>query len=1284
MQLHSSNTTEQKLKSLSKRLKYFSHDYNSALSHTDKNVKSANLQLNLSLVLSKIILELHFIDRSKSVFENIIEEYNNTNNVFLTFDDFERINWIRVIAGEAILPRQISRFVLEVSRYEKEAKPIEIPIGKNDLIRCLQIYYERCFQDSQPTISKKDLEQILSKFALKELTIDFLFEIDVIRFGSEADIYYWNGGEYVSSLNNEIASTLWLLISGGSATDVQFRKYFKLIQGAEVWFDNLSTFLNYENTEMLSELAVDFLANENDLIKSEAEFSKIWLDTELYNDININSEIPIVEFNYNNAFDFIESVCYHKWRFHDTFDYQKTRRFCNMLLRIIVLDEQKSSSPYQSVLNILKDTSKPFLLWTLYSDIKLKYPFVIPYLLTDSELLPIAFKLIDKIEIDNLLLSEQSNNDRKFEESFEVKNQFWFEMFELTLEQIISVHSKDKEKGELIAKILIDVSEKVFSINSNNRNSFINHNAFRKRYDIALIKLANKKITIENIYPKLPISPRLIHSLLPDIANYLKEKTTNKKPNHTEHLNLNHGFVDLSIEMLRLANLRVSEFEISADGKIKLDTSSKEIITLLQNAITEFYSATEIDVQLYDSIGTEKRKVKRGVNSFGFEIIDWGYLYLHFEKENTLKRLYDNFITSLTFKTDADKYHEHNKEQNEKIRLYLKSLMLAFISINQKKDIYEIEGLPVTPTLEKLENWIGDLSLKYSIDEIAQKRIDVFNEMFHVFGYDIYYQQLTNLLYKSINYFKNQHQNKFVQSFFAESKDIGRMLTAINMLDSKELGDIISNRINTIDIQDFIALSFTTTELQYALVEAINSDNHWELAKPLIEKIQNHFNKVNHNQENINNLLFEISLLLSFKEKDLTKLTNIPIPKSANFYMTENKKAENVHKFYIGLYNVYQDKKYNEAIPIFKSLLSHESKNIRYAFHLYRAETLKNRTNLILLNRINQDWKNFVDSLSDEEKKELSEYSEAAASNSLHYLIATKDNALFDQTINNLSKRYLYDEEIIPTVYNFYVERELHEFAYEYLRNAEEYFTDNGKAIPAEIKTLIDNSQTTNLLRKLRKSLEKILTLNPKNISSISPENINDKRELNEFILHEFILASRVLLDKIHSIKQISHEDRFNDLFIATLRLRFPFWGWTIIDQPRIGSSATGVSAGEVDILIQATGQSIALIEALILKSGDYKNTSEHILKCFQYVSYLSRYYIIVYFRGPAENFDATWTVYTNDVLKIPFPKELAISTTHNFISLLDKFDDVRHLKIAKTIHSSNVEIFHLMINLGV
>ena len=85
--------------------------------------------------------------------------------------------------------------------------------------------------------------------------------------------------------------------------------------------------------------------------------------------------------------------------------------------------------------------------------------------------------------------------------------------------------------------------------------------------------------------------------------------------------------------------------------------------------------------------------------------------------------------------------------------------------------------------------------------------------------------------------------------------------------------------------------------------------------------------------------------------------------------------------------------------------------------------------NIELLNQANQNWENFVSSLSDEEKKGLSELNESIAINRLYYLAAINDAKRFDQIINMLSKSFLYDVEIIPTIYKYYVERDLQELA---------------------------------------------------------------------------------------------------------------------------------------------------------------------------------------------------------------------------------------------------------------
>lgn len=940
MQFSGSHNIDEQLKSLSERLRYLASGKNSYNNYNDPNIKSENLQFNLAFVISHIILNLNFVSRDKDAFLKIIEEYNQANKTKLSFDDFEKINWIRIIAGEVVIPELVRHFFRQVGHYESEGKPIEIPEDKNDLIRCLQIYYNNSYNNSKLSISLKKLNEIIRTKGSNRISISFLEQRDIIGYDSSKEYFYWKDNEYVRHLRNEIASTLWLLVGGEEATEVEFEKYFKLIKGSKLWVDNLRVYLSKKNIDKISELAISFLNSEDDLLKSGSEFNKIWLDANAYQHIDIKTEIPSVDFNYETPFDFIESVNYHKWRFHDAFDYQRTRSFCLLLLRLLIKNDANYLNPYQDILKIFRDTSRPYLIWTLYQDIPKQFAEVIPYLLTDSELNPIAFKQIDKIEIDNVLLSEQSNVDRRLEAGFELKNELWLQMFDLTLEQLVSVYNLYKEQAEIIPKILIEIANKVFSLNTSERNSSIHHTSIRKRYDETLHKLSNKRITSTNTYPRPLINPRLIFSLLPYVFNYLKKKFSKRNLSHTEYLNLNCALIDVGIEILRLSNLRISKIEISEEQREAVKEISRQLTSLLETFLIDYYTATEIIVQVYPA-GTEKKSARRWISEFGFEIIDWGYLYLHFQKNGLLKRLDKSFNTTVIFKTGTNKYDEQNKDQFEKLKYYVKSLLLAFISINEKKDTYEIDGLPVKETLDELETLIKKYSLTYSIDEISKSRIDIFNERFSVFGNNMYYRPLTSLLYKSINLFKHKGINEFVTGFFSKTLDIGRMLSATNILDSKELRNIISNRINNIKIEEFIKVSSTITELEHALIEAVNSDNHWELAKPLIERIHKHFQKVKYNDESNSVFLLEINLLLAFKEKDFNKLSNLPVSPIKDIYPSANKKAENLKTFFIALFKLYNDKNYDEAIKLLKMLLSEETKNIRYAFHIYQAETLK-------------------------------------------------------------------------------------------------------------------------------------------------------------------------------------------------------------------------------------------------------------------------------------------------------------------------------------------------------
>jgi len=336
--------------------------------------------------------------------------------------------------------------------------------------------------------------------------------------------------------------------------------------------------------------------------------------------------------------------------------------------------------------------------------------------------------------------------------------------------------------------------------------------------------------------------------------------------------------------------------------------------------------------------------------------------------------------------------------------------------------------------------------------------------------------------------------------------------------------------------------------------------------------------------------------------------------------------------------------------------------------------------NIEQLNRANSDWDNFVDSLVDGEKEQLIGYEEAVAMTKIHQYVAQRDSIKFDQTINKLSNRYLFDQEIVTTVYDYYNERELYELAFDYIKKAEQYLINTNHMIPVSLQKTIDASVTKALLEKYKISLERISSLSPRDIPKITPDIINDKLVLNLFILDEIVQALKIVDEKRESLSQVTHENRYNDFLLGILRLRFPIWGWAIHDQPRLGTSTGGADAGNADLVVESGGNKIALIEAFILKDKDYTET--HILKCPVYISSLNNFYVVIYYRGNSSNFNNRWTDYTNDVLAIDYPDDFKIDTTLGFELLNDKFENVVNFKIAKTLHYNNVELFHIMINL--
>ena len=217
-----------------------------------------------------------------------------------------------------------------------------------------------------------------------------------------------------------------------------------------------------------------------------------------------------------------------------------------------------------------------------------------------------------------------------------------------------------------------------------------------------------------------------------------------------------------------------------------------------------------------------------------------------------------------------------------------------------------------------------------------------------------------------------------------------------------------------------------------------------------------------------------------------------------------------------------------------------------------------------------------------------------------------------DQLISRLPGPYLYDKEIVETVFQHYYQRESYPIAFEYIRNAEEYYKNNGIELPDALDKIREKYPDEEAKKAIKSILESLSSQRATDIPDIVPNNLNGEKPLNEFLLYEIILAAKIMLEKIKSLEAIKDENKYTDIIQAILRLRLPIWGWEIPDQSRTGISPAGKDAGEADLIIRSGGNNLALIEALVLKGGKTKDIEKHVGKCFGYDHNLERYYVVV------------------------------------------------------------------------
>ena len=818
-----------------------------------------NYRYNLAEVIANIIIHVNFIDESIDKFQQTISDYNEQHNTALNYQYFIDNCLIREILGDIVIPSVVIHSLTGTNTLDIDA----------DYHNYLNKYYNDC-KNSKSSITSHNLCNILDKFGRNLLSIDLLLEKNIITRIDGHDDFEFCTTHYLNYLSNEIFAHLTM------KQEVQNSLRMTLKAGL-CNFDELKNMLSLGNLNSICFAAVELLSNENDLNNSKNEIKKIWFDYNYHR--NIVPKVPDINTNFSSSYDLISFIYDSPYWIEDPFLYQSSREKYSSLLDIIIctssydFNYNTGEHNYQTLLALIKDLSKPYITYTIYNLIQNKYPFIAPYLLVDKDTVSLGLEVIENIRINPLVLDvEDVDRMSQLKHELQIKSDIWLKMFDFVLDQLDEAFTiNDCAQYEHISETLTNLANKIFNkiaFHGNGDNS--QHEYFLKKYK-SVISIISAKKFYTSPYTNYTL-PKMIYSLLPTLLNkaseYLEE----------EYKYIRHGYISLScgsiyhaIELIKLSNT-INKSDKFYDEMME---NKRKLVTTLFDKVEFFYTTTSVQVRQDRSNEVSQTAPKRQVHKVGFELIDWGYFYIELIHSNLLAKFDDSISKSIIiYDTKEGIYEVNNQEQYHKIELYVKSLMLAYIHINENLSLFEGIIPDISYRIKEVESLVIKHSLKYSKTDLQNDSIDVFEYNYGFQNYNLYYQSLKSLLYKCVNLFDENTGATFISNFFANSSDLGRMLNAVNSITNKNIVTLIEPKIDSVDIDEYKESTDWIPEITQALIDATNSKKYWKtFAKPLLEAVNRHYKQIKTTgklsvDKNTNDLLFEISLMLAFKENN--------------------------------------------------------------------------------------------------------------------------------------------------------------------------------------------------------------------------------------------------------------------------------------------------------------------------------------------------------------------------------------------------------------------------------
>ncbi|QTR48676.1 hypothetical protein [Candidatus Thiothrix anitrata] len=1243
-----------------RKINAFNQPENHYISEEEKQLKTFNLRFGLSKFIALLIKNANYPERSIENIENSITEYNIKHNKNITLEGLINKGFIRLIFKKTYIARSV---LYLFDKYNKENTHSD---NSKDELSFLNNYHEKHYS-IKVKISQNEMEQLLRIDENNKQCLKYLEDKHYIK--KDGNIYLWEKDDFATLdiLDDEIIMHLWFLIELTTNEKIHF--IIQQCLETRIYPNTSFDFLNENENLELANIVKELISLEYDLENSDIELRKSVLDYQFSYMADMGNEIPKRSIENADIQEIINGVNRIDYNGREFYLYQTHRRIYNSLLKAIGI---LNTENIEIILEFIElNLNKPYIIVVIIDHFKnnnmkaFMELFTYEYCLMDSALAAInTFKISDDFVFDKFATYD---NSQKEEKKAIIRQQAFILFFSLCLREAKKnlTHNENINVKEIV-EILLNSAEPAFSSNSHQHH--IDKEKYLKTVNELRSSFSNSGFYKDDyFFDKHLFASRIINRISMDFNNHDKDP---------------HGYINIKISIL---NLLLDLMKIQEELPIRekedqtlLTKSAQCISNTIYKHLFWYFTATSIDtVDYYDHTIIKQKNVKRDANDFAIETVDWANAIIYIAQEKKLEQLYRHINEAITFNTNENKYHDQNEEQKQKLITLFKILCIAYLSLKKKGKYIKETEISIT---EILEGWIFSLSIKHNLNNIHKSRINIFEFPLPIFGKKIndYEKSPRTLLFEYINLLNEDKASSLIRDFFENSVDINMMIECVNKISHPSSKNILKNIIKQVDLDNFLNSVHFITEIENTTVNAVNSEESWEIAKPLLEKIKRHYISRKHDINNMENFADEIELLISYKEKNIESLNEFKKNKS----IAIREKAI----YYHALHLTYNEKDHEKSEKILNYLCEREKPLIEHKFQLLRVKliqkTISRQEKIDTFNA----WTSFVEKTEMYNKHDVDYLNQIQDySNNLKLIILNNESKSheFDQIINQLPPAYLYNEETFEIIFENLTSRKLSTNAYLFIKNGKVFYEQQGALVPLVIQELEDKYPDLKMRTELRNLLNALNSEKADIIPKILPAKItNEHYDLGMFILSELVRASRLLQEKIGGVK---HEDQYNDLFIAMLSLRFELWGWSISDQNRAGRSPTGKNAGEIDLTIRSGSTVLTRIEALRLFGKNKKTTQEHATKTQSYDSNLNKYYMIIYYLGEQQKFDSTWDDYCTDFSESSFPENCIFNKAHNFKSLSDQFIDTRQIRIAKSTHGKNNDVFffHIMIDLS-